>query len=386
MKRSFFILFCICLLLTTTGCGQNAADSTLPGSSASAPGASATVPDAPAAFSAPMAAVSLPLVNETETALDGTTLFTYTYQNVYLILQDPEVADAVILDLMNRIDSTQASAESIRATVQSSYALANSWTPYLFQVIYHPMRIDQGILSLYGTQVSYSGTPHPSRLSISANYDLYTGKALYFADILTESYSSQQLCQLIEEALEPQKESLYAYYPDILEERFGGDLSGLETWYFSETGLSFYFSPYDIAPYSAGTIFAEIPYEKLSGILKEDYFPADYSSLSGSITAAPFQSVEQGQFSQFAELILSTEAEPLLLSTEGTVSNIRIELGSLTTDSGFTAEATVFAAESLSAEEAIMLQADLSETAPALRLTYNSENETIRVFISDLLY
>ena len=45
------------------------------------------------------------------------------------------------------------------------------------------------------------------------------------------------------------------------------------SWYFSDTGMHFYFSPYEIAPYVVGEVDIEIPYAELRGILKEEYFP-----------------------------------------------------------------------------------------------------------------
>lgn len=389
MKKTFALFLCIFLLLTAVGCGQNAPESnSVPTAGTTVPGTSGeAIPmepeiTTPSDFQEPMSAISMPLVNEIETASDGTVLFTYTYQNIYLILQDPDVANAVVLDLLNRIDATRSAADSIHESVQADYALSAYWTPYFYQVIYSPMRIDQGVLSLYGTQISYNGSPHPSHVSVSANYDLTTGNALYFGGILSEDYSAEQLCQLIEDALEPQATALYSYYTEIVGERYSGDITSLENWYFSETGLCIYFSPYDIAPYSAGTILVELPYEKLNGILKDDYFP-DERAVSGSIAACLFQDADHSQITQYAELILDSDGTQFLLLPEGTVYDIRIELGNWDTNGDrFTPEATVFAAGSLSTGDAVMVQAFLPDTLPNLRLTYHTEDEEVSVFVS----
>lgn len=388
MKKTFALILCLCLVFMAAGCRKDNPETTLPSTAApTAPAAETTQPSTVPevteiiSFQEPLAAISLPIVSEVETASDSTVLFTYTYQSVYLTLQDPAVAEAVVVDLLNRIDSTRASAQAILATVQGDYALSNGWNPYFYQVIYNPTRIDQGVLSLYGTQVSYSGNPHPTHISMSANYDLVTGKALRFSDILAEDFSAQQLCQLICLALEPHAQELYGYYEDILTDRFSGDLSAVESWYFSDYGLCFYFSPYDIAPYSAGTIIAEVPYESLNGILRDDYFPAERGAGAGKLSAVYFADAERSGIRQYVELLLDGDGENILLLPEGTVHDIRIEIGSWVSDGSFSSEAVVFAAESLSEGDAIMIQTHLVEDAPRLRLTYHSGEETVCLFI-----
>lgn len=389
MKRLITILLCFSLLLCFAGCNKNEPEqtepavTTVPTAAATAPteqtSAAATVPE----YQPPLSVVSMPLVKEVTTAEDGTQLCTYTYQNVFPMLQDPEVANSVTLNLLNKIDASRSEAESIAAAAKAAYVPGNSWTPYYCSMYYNPMRIDQGVLSLFGNQISYQGSAHPSYLCVSATYDLVTGKELTFKDILAADYSAADLCQLIVDTMASQADILYPDYATIIRDRFSGEYDYSENWYFSTEGLCLYFSPYDVAPYSAGIVTAQIPYDQLGAYLKDAYFPAERGSYRGSVDIMEFDPKSTEQFKQFAELILDRQGKTGLLYTDGRVFDVRIEIGQMTGAStdAFVPTATVFAAESITAGDAIMLQNSPLKNNTALRLTYNNGSETTEAFL-----
>lgn len=381
MKRFFALFICILLVFSICGCAKEAPEETVPVQTTlpaeTQPTETTVQTTAPAIslYMAPMSAISMPLVEETETAEDGTLLFTYTYQNVFPVFQDPDIAKGVSLDLLNRIDATRASAESIRSAAIADYSGSN-WNPYFYSVYYNPMRIDQGILSLFGNRVSYQGSAHPTYVSISATYDLVTGNVLEFKDILTQDYSADQLCGLICDALASNTQ-LYDDYAAVVNDRFSGNSVSTENWYLSTNGLCIYFSPYDIAPYAAGTITAEIPYSQLNGILRDEFFPAERGNSGGSITQIPFQQAQLDQFQQFTEVILDREADAYLLYTDGQLFDVTLETGTYFEKyDSFTPLTTVFACEALSMNDAIMVQTD-----EVLRLTYQSGGTTVSTIL-----
>lgn len=385
MKKPIAALLFFCLVLSISGCDltdhtpttQAVISTTVPPSTAETiePTVETT---APVVYSTPLSAISLPLVSEIDTQEDGTIIFTYTYQNVSTTFQDAEIADTVVLDLLNRIDATRSEAEDIRKAAAADYVPSNFWNPYFFQVLYTPVRIDQNVLSLYGTQTTYSGSAHPNHLAVSANYDLVTGAPLRFGDVLAADYSAETLSGLLAEALSPYGDVLYPGYEQTVQDFLSDDINNFENWYFSQGGLCIYFSPYDIAPYSAGTVIGEIPYEQLNGILRDEYFPMERSAVSGSITLVPFDTADRSQISQYAELVLQSDGTRLLLEPEGTVLDLRIDL---CRDDSATYYNTVFAAESLSAGGAVMLQANLTETDAVLRLSYFDGTEVVQAFL-----
>ena len=104
--------------------------------------------------------VAVPAATENYALEDGTVLFSYTAQHMQLLLPNETVTDKIILDFLNRIDAARVDAEAILAAAQNNYTSDAEWIPYFYQILYSPTRIDHNILSLYGSQNSYSGGMH----------------------------------------------------------------------------------------------------------------------------------------------------------------------------------------------------------------------------------
>jgi len=333
----------------------------------------------------PMVAISVPAVTEHTVAENDEILFAYTYQHMQLILQDPEVADRVIIDFLNRVDQTRSAADSIRTQSLTDAANESFSGPYLYEVLYSPMRIDQSVLSLFGTSVSYNGGVHADQHCIAANYDLITGDVLTLGSILTHADAVTPLCDLVISRLDAMAAEYYLMddYPRITRQRFNTEASYDEDWYFTSTGLCFYFAPYEIAPYTSGIIHVEIPYESLTGIISDSFFPPESELLIGNVQADLQADVDVSQFQQIAEVSIDQGGERVFLHADGAVKNVRLELGSWD-ESGtrFTPEKTVFATWALTPGDAIMVETFIPDVLPILRLTYFSNDEPVCVFIS----
>ncbi len=319
-----------------------------------------------------MVAVSLPTVTDNTLHTDGTVLFQYTYQNMSLVLHKPQVADKIILDFLNRIDSTTASANSTMEMAKSAYNGNGNWTPYLYHITYSPTRIDHEVLSLFGNNVVFSGAGHPERTCVSASYDLLTGDVLTLASIKQKDATAEQFKNLVLVGLSEMAEGDYLYdnYKDIVQQRFNQDASQDEAWYFTQTGLCFYFAPYEIAPYSSGVITVEIPYEKLKNIIHEDYLPSARNSTTGEITITPFEQINPNSLSHIAEIVMENDGKMYMLQTDENVYDVRIVL------SDKSSNYTVFGAYNLAPGNGIMLQGS-EDTLKNMKLTYKSGNNTV---------
>lgn len=333
----------------------------------------------------PMVAVAVPVVTKSETAEDGTVLFNSTFQNISLIVPDPEVADKIIIDFLNRTD-VHTSNDSILSLAKSIYTDgAESFTPYWAQITYEPMRLDKGVLGMFGSYASYTGAAHAEVLCRSVNYDMVTGKVLSLSDILTDTATSSDICQLVLDSLTAQKEEkgLYEGFETTVKDFFGNSTLSNADWFFSDTGLCFFFSPYEIAPYSCGAIIAEIPYSSLVGIMNDTYFPAERETAFGSVQAEVFDEATLDRFTQFAEVVLEEGSDKILLYTDKSVYDVRVETGTWSSDgSTFTPDHTVLAAYSLTPGDAIMIDSPLNNTLPTLRLSYNTNGETVRFYVT----
>jgi len=320
-----------------------------------------------------MVAVSVPAVTETTTASDGTILFQYTFQNMRLMLNNEEVSNKIILDFLNRVDTTRIPSDSIKESALTAYksVSAKDWIPYLYSITYSPMRIDGNVLSLYGNHVIYNGAFHPDRACVSANYNLPTGEALSLADIMDPQGSLEAICQLVLDNLAKKETelSLDPGYDQIVKQRFKTDISHDESWYFTQDALCFYFAPYEIAPYITGVVHAEIPYTSLKNIIKDDYLPARRTQASGAIAVTAFDEQKIAQYTRIAETVINREGNMYIVYTDERVQDVRISVAD--TNNSYTA----FATYGLLPGDAIVLQADAA-MLDQIEISYISGGKT----------
>ena len=385
MKQIISIILCLVILLSTTACTQEAPNQTSSTTQAATTDTIVTENHEPSAdFTAPLIAVSVPTITEDSSADDGTLLFTYTYQNIFLTYTDQDVAAQITLDFHNKFDYTKSYAPTVLAAAQADQPNSADWEPYSYSVIANPMRLDQSVLSFYGTKSFYDGAPQSTVTAFAVNYDLLTGMALELKDVLVTSYSAEDLCNLIKDGLSQYASDgiLFADYEYIISDMFATN-TPVENWYFDTDGLCFFFAPMDIAPNSAGTLFSKISYSDLGNILKDDYFPAEQIALIGDPSITPFTDDAAAKYESITELILISDGNEYLLHTNGAMRNVRIAKGSWSEDGTvFTQDGIVFAASTLCSADALMLQV---ETLENLCLTYESAGEVVSVSPATLI-
>lgn len=362
MKKTISLLLSAALLLGLVSCGRETVywDPTY---NISIP-TQGTSPTETQPQQLPMVSVSMPVITQDYTADDGTVIYKHTSQNISLIIPDPEVADKVILDFLNRTDM-QSSVDFVHSTASDTYkdGVMSHYLPYWTQITYAPVRIDSSVLSLYGSYVQYSGGAHPIESAKTASYDLITGEALSLTDILTEKADADTLSKLVSNALalyaKQNSVTLYTGYEATVKELFSKPLIEITNWCLNARGLCFAFSPYEIGPYSAGCILANIPYEDLTGILQDRYFPNERDSGFSTLNAEIFDTNKLEEYTQFAEIVISKDAPAFLLSTDGILYDIIIAIGSW--DDGkeeFKVQNFVFNSFSLTPGDGIMVQAE----------------------------
>lgn len=376
MKKQIAIILALSIAIALAGCFKPTANTPEPTETIAPTQETKPTPTAPTGAKESMLAVDVGVTVQNTTAEDGTVLFQRTNQKMHLILNNAEIADKITKDFLNRLDIEQDAA-AVEAAAKAAYTGNQNWTPYFYGFTYNPQRIDQKILSFYGDRVQFTGAAHAEISRKGANYDLSTGDALTLASIMTTEASTEDFCKLVLEGLANRAEGdfLREGYSEEVKQRFHADASQDESWYFTTTGLCFYFDPYEIAPYTSGVIAVDIPYEKLTGLVQPDYLPGKQASATGKVTISDFTPALAEKFSHTAEFVMDQEGKMYLVHTEGTVRDIRISF----TDT--TGTYTVFAANSLSAGEAIMVQVK-EEAAKDLDLSYLSNDETVKFKIA----
>ena len=333
----------------------------------------------------PMISVSMPVTTEEAAAEDGTVIFRHIYQSMELIIPDPEIADAVILDYLAKTDSEDAAAVIAEQAKDAYSANPENWVSYLAQSTYAPQRIDSGILSLFGSEATYTGGAHAEAVYRGISYDLVTGKELTLENVLTQSMTKEVLARLVIESLTAQKEkkNIWDGFEAAVTSRFSDSYLNDRDWFFSTTGLCFFFPPYEISPYASGAVVAEIPYGKLPGLVEDACFPAELEPAYGKLEATIFENTDLTKYTQISEVNLTESGGKILLHTEYSVHNLRIEQGQWSADgASFVPQNTVFHALYLTPGDAIMINGDYTEALPALRITYENNEGTVQEFLS----
>lgn len=384
MKKVIAVLMCICLALAGAACGT-APKNVEPGITTVPTNIVMTSPSEPyhsEQLQQPMHAIVMPTASEEVLAQDGTVIFTRSYQRIQLILNGTDVETVIASDLESRMNSSLSGTTEIENYAREDYADSESWVPYFTDLSYTPTRIDQSVVSLFCNHSIFSGGNHPYVTTDSVTYDLTTGSSLELGDILVEGYSGADLSTLVGNVLAPMSDELFYDYEASLQDYFSGKLNSITNWYFSRTGLCFHFAPIEIAPYSSGTITATIPYGELNGILREQYLPGEQPEATGSMYAESFVEDDRERFTFLAELSLDPDGTQILLHPDANVADVRIETGKWSSDGSlYIPFSTVFAADSVGVGNGILLTADLSESAPVLRLVYRSGDQEVSAFI-----
>lgn len=388
MKRFLSLMVCMVLLLSACGTKQSLESTIAPAYSepepqvtpTQAPEQEITEPMMPDEYTE-LLAVSMPAITESFTADDGTELFSYTAQQMQLIHPDEDLADRVTLDFFNRIDAVQEEAQSVLAYARANYDASETWYPYFYQIIYSPTRIDHGVLSLFGTQNSYSGAQHGSLSCVAANYDLNTGDVLTLGSIMHMDATTDDFIVLLISKLDAMAEDLGLFegFEEGVYSRLSGDENLYEDFFFTNTGLSFFFAPYEIAPYASGVITVEIPYEELPGLIYDGYFPEEREYVAGKLTSGPFITTDMEQFNSMAEVTLTTGASIIAIYPEGKVEDIRIIAPG---DGKNKPSYTVFAALEMSSNNAVLLSVT-QEEAKGISIEYMTEGSPTSLVLSE---
>lgn len=330
-----------------------------------------------------MYALSLPPVKETVPAEDGGELLYLSFQRAQLLMPDEEVSESILGDLQTRMSFVLAQAPDLEITALENYEGSDSWNPYFVDASYTPTRLDRSVLSLFGNHTTYSGGSHPALTTDSVTYDLESGRSLYLDEVLTRKCSNGVLSDLIVEVLSEQAENLSSDYIATVRNRFSTALHNIKDWYFSKNGLCFHFAPYLIAPYSSGTIIAEIPYDRLEGLLVEAYFPDPVGEGTGSMYAEFYLEHDEERFTSIADVDLVEGGTEILLYSDATVTDVRVEMGTRYSDTGqYIPGAIIFAANIVDIGDAIRLTMDLEDPDTMIRLIYHCGEKEYSAFVA----
>ena len=331
----------------------------------------------------PLTAVSIHVHHNTRYSEDGKAIFHYSYQTMSLITQYPDAAYEITVDFLNQTDFSNSAAVTVDQAAVTAYTGQSDWTPYFYSVLYEPVRMDQSVLSLCGTISYYDGAPHSNAVARGLTYDLVHGTVLSLAQLLVPHYDSATLADLICSYFpENSAEFFYPDYRDVILDMFSTNIP-VEDWYLSSEGLCFFFNPGEIAPYSEEIPVSVIPYHELNGLLQDAYFPAEFAEYYGKPIFSEIFPEDIAENDIIVELILDPEGNYYRLSSMGIVQDLQIATGAWN-GNDFTPETTVLAAQALSMQESVIIQAT-PEQISGLCVSYLSGSQQFQSAPEDLI-
>lgn len=114
-----------------------------------------------------------------------------------------------------------------------------------------------GVISIMQTGYFYSGGAHGMPYRISHTFDLNTGKELKLTDIMKGSKT--QIKNKIVDAFQKKLNNFEGAFDNAMTTvKKSADTNS--PFYLQKNKITFYYGPYDLAPYAAGFVEASIPY------------------------------------------------------------------------------------------------------------------------------
>lgn len=117
-----------------------------------------------------------------------------------------------------------------------------------------------GYISILGSGYAYSMGAHGSPYCESHTFDLNTGKELKVKNIMsgTDKQIKSRIVSVFEKKIKKDKDMFFSDALDTVKKSAGVKN---KNFYLTNSGIVFYYSQYEIAPYAAGVITGKIPYK-----------------------------------------------------------------------------------------------------------------------------
>ena len=205
------------------------------------------------------------------------TIMVTIYEDVTVTMEGNEAAGQTITaEFVNRKEEFEKGLQLEETLEMARENPAMDGNIYFYEEQWYTVERNDGrILSFSTMWDNYEGGAHGQYMIYGVNFDAGTGKLLTIADIARDKAAFQEIC--VQEMLR-QCENLKAqgvlFEEEMitpgLREVLEGKMEGSE-WYFTENGIRFISNVYEIAPYAAGSIDFDIPYEMVNEVLKEEY-------------------------------------------------------------------------------------------------------------------
>ena len=256
---------------------------------------------------------------------DGVTLVYENYAQAEFVSQDPARTQWVSEILSGIRRDFQVDSENLHTYADEFVAEwgTDGFYSYSNYQQLGVARHDEAVVSLISLSSLYSGGSHPNSVQTAYNLDIENRRLLHLEDVILED-SAPELAKLVRARVDEKftmidgGNGLFEDYGDIIESSMNyGNMTPY--WYMNDQGLVIFYNQYELGPYAAGIIKAELPYADLEGILLEEYFPAPGDGQSGDLCLR-----WEGEDGHRIPITLGQEGGKLLVGVIGTVYQVQI--------------------------------------------------------------
>ena len=326
MKKLASLLTCTALLAALAGCGTAPPTGTTvptelpPLTEAETAVPETTAADAPDPAGSHIPAISISLIPHEEISTveggEDTKLLTYRWQDI-LVTAPNGAGENITARLERNRGLSRDFADELLRLATAEQAGRAEFRPYSYEVALTPQRADGTVISFSGVIWSFSGGVHPNQNHISISYDTATGDPLSLSQVFPGEDAMDTVRQLVIEKLADEADGLYPGYEDLVADSLSADTTPYGFYYFTSEGLTFFFSPYVIAPYARGVVEVRLSYEELDGLLDPKWLPAA-AAASGTVVISEDENTD-------ITVSASESGEQVMLEMQGDVSGLRIQ-------------------------------------------------------------
>lgn len=210
---------------------------------------------------------------------EGDTYVTYAHAEAHFCYVDknfvdsyPELAASLEASAAEKEAALRAEYDDIVSTIQDCIQTGEDTRGEWFtERVPSIIRCDDNIVSILEGIYSYTGGAHPNSAYFAEVYDTKTGKRLTLKDVVKDTSALKPV--LLAAIQDQYPEAAFFDLENAIDTYFAGMMDSLN-WTVDNESMTFYFSPYDIAPYAQGLISANIPFKGNEALFADNVLAA----------------------------------------------------------------------------------------------------------------
>ena len=240
--------------------------------------------DAPKLSETSLPLISVESINIQRYTEDGETLLVEITKDNMTLSGDgyDEAADTVKKQFYRSEEELSMQADDLAEMAMDQYMITKDealwFTPYGLSTSYEVTRLDANVLSVKGTSYDYEGGAHGYAAEWGTTIDLKSGSELALSQLAGDAPGFMNtVLEIVLENLSGRKdeEDLFDDYESYVEQHIE------ETnWYLDAAGIVLVYTPYEIGPYSSGSIVVRVTYEEVAEYMKAEYLPTQENYIS----------------------------------------------------------------------------------------------------------